>query len=180
MQQRGLDLTPEANMQRLKTMRSFVVLAVFGYALAASLSGCATPKDLSGMAWPPVDPVREHALRIKGDELRDAIDSRYDKRFETNPPSSKNGFSITDTVTQYIPIGTSFADAVVILKAAGFDIEPPFRKPTSLRHEMILFSMTHPGGWFSMTRFSIALTPVSDDDWSSVSDVSAGIWFTYF
>jgi hypothetical protein len=67
-------------------------------------------------------------LEARGKQLRESIDARYQELSEPAGALSSQKpmieVVITDLFTPFIPIGMSFDDAEVILRAAGFRISP--------------------------------------------------------
>jgi hypothetical protein len=64
------------------------------------------------------------ALKAQGKQLRIAIDQEYkrlksDQRVRAN---DINGVDVGPTIREFVPIGTSLDDVVVILHAAGFEV----------------------------------------------------------
>lgn len=66
---------------------------------------------------------REEVLNRRGLELRRSILDEY-ARLKANK-SEIDGHDLTSIISQYIPAGTLFPDAIAILKAGDFPVRPP-------------------------------------------------------
>jgi len=65
-------------------------------------------------------------LEQRGKDLRAEIKQKTD---EWKPANSFARLNVTATLTKYIPVGTSFKDAEIVLKAAGVDLAPTPPRP---------------------------------------------------
>lgn len=68
-------------------------------------------------------------LKQQGKQLRAEVEGIYKKLLEEKKLGGDPRIDVSPTVVKYITIGTSFKDAEVILKAAGFDLAPSPPRP---------------------------------------------------
>jgi hypothetical protein len=67
------------------------------------------------------------SLEERGKQLRDAVNIEYHKIKTMNKQPME--IDITQTVLQYVPIGTTFKDAEIVLRAAKVDLAPTPPRP---------------------------------------------------
>jgi len=118
----------------------------------------------------------------RGRQLRLDIDRTYKKLSEEgaikNQGMGRN--FITDVVTKYIPLGTSFDDAEAILRAAGFTVYPRIPNPRISdlypeKHDVIATIDQYVPTPFGKTSVDVALRPRAPGDYSVVQNVTAEI-----
>jgi len=120
-------------------------------------------------------------LKHRGKELRKAIDEEYNRLANANELKimGQGRNNITDTVVQYIPIGTSFDDAEAILMVAGFDVG---ERTMDYANKPIVFSKISTyklTPLFAGTSVSVVLQPKNKDDWSTVQRIEADFNIVY-
>lgn len=148
-------------------------------ALTLGLAGCG-----SALNGPPVSRVCEGFQDLNysadpqadGQKLRCAIDDRYRhlvKNHELKAPIT-DPYSITDSVLHFIPPGSSFSRAEIVLRAAGFQVTGRGRNivfPTG-EYAQIAEYRTIPLGSVSI---GVVLYSDPTHPWQSVNDIDAEI-----
>jgi hypothetical protein len=119
-----------------------------------------------------------------GKQLRKDIDRAYKSFVETgklkNQGTGRN--YITDVVTRYIPVGSSFERAEEILRAGGFEIQPriPNRYlPEVEKYDERALIEHYQPTVLGKTSVVILLRPPSPNDYSVIKNLVAEIVRTF-
>jgi hypothetical protein len=121
------------------------------------------------------NPALSDSASLRGKQLRAAIDQYYKEHGVRNA-----GVQITDLVVKYIPVGTSFDQAEVILTAGGFTVGPrvPHQNlpPSDPSKFTVVARIDHYGPWsICGTDVDVYLQPRVPNDYSTVQKITAWI-----
>jgi hypothetical protein len=159
------------------TSRVHTVARAAMVALFLSLALCTA---CSGPDWTRPDARGiPSALVVRGEALREAIDDQW------KHPQSKNrrryGLDIDDVVLQYIPVGSSYDEALLVLTAAGFKVEDRRMSVTDVGKPWYQPSRIDPYAPCMLCRITafVALYPGTGEDWSRVGRLHAEISIMY-
>jgi hypothetical protein len=133
--------------------------------------GSAEPGDNSNLA--------SSDLQKRGTQLRAALEDAY-RHLKNYPRRERSsGINVSEVVSPYIPIGSSFKDAEQILANAGFEIirpsleAPPKPQNRSEDWYAVLGEIQNfAHGLFYVVRVYVSLLPPSPGDYSVVSKVT--------
>lgn len=121
------------------------------------------------------------SLDQRGGQLRIEIERIYHQlKREKKLVSGPKGNDIGEIVREYVRIGDSFDDAETILRSAGFTVHPrPGLDATGNRpdkYHVVAFinSLDHEGGHH--IQVIVSLGPKTPNDYSSIYQISAGIF----
>ena len=134
-----------------------------------------------GAVEPDIRQVKAVEMEQRGKELRAALQRTYDT-LRVERKLSGGGTDITDSVLPYIRPGTSFGDAEIILRSAGFTVtHPASRPPENLNRSKDWYAVTARifpfATEFPMTAdLIVTLLPKSPGDYSTVREVSAKLY----
>ena len=119
-------------------------------------------------------------LQVRGKQLRAAVDKRYRQLDEKDQINPQRGNNIDDVVTPFIAIGSSFDEAEIILRAAGFKVSPRQKHPYII-NQYLVYASIDPYALKGMgkTGVTITLEPKNPNDWSSIEKLSAAIFSVY-
>ena len=120
-------------------------------------------------------------VELRGHELRKDIIAAYKAAKGSRWP--RKGLDVTDLVTKYIPVGSSFEDAEAILRSAGCEVRRLF--PGDNRTGSVGYDDAV-GGSFALerrfpsaTEFLALLMPKAPGDYSVIDKVEAVISVTF-
>lgn len=120
----------------------------------------------------------------RGRLFRIALDEAYHKLVKMASLRTRGGNDITELAVAYIPIGTSFDDAEIILQNAGFKVgqrpssNPPGNRPD--RHAVTASIVSFAQKFPSRTDVYVFLTPQIPGDYrGGVATISATIIMSF-
>jgi len=123
-------------------------------------------------------------LQKRGTQLRAALEDAY-RHLKDYPRARFSGINVSEVVSPYIPIGSSFKDAEQILASAGFEIirpnleAPPLPQNRSKDwYGVVGRIQDFAHGLFQVTRVYISLLPPSPEDYSTVSKVTGTFYIS--
>ncbi|MFY9642451.1 MAG: hypothetical protein WCD20_19770 [Rhodomicrobium sp.] len=124
-------------------------------------------------------------LGKRGAELRGALQPAYKRVVAGGGFGPLHGADVTEDILPFIPTGTPFNDAVVILKSAGFDIlpypnvnAPPNRNRAKNWYALIARISPFANGIFDRYELYVSLLPPSPGEYTTVSKVAATFYRT--
>jgi hypothetical protein len=151
------------------------ILLLMTLALFATTQSVAEQAKITANAAPATERVSEAALKQRADQLRAAIDQIFLqlRASKSLKESIHDGNDVTAIVVTYIPVGMSFDEAEVIVKATGWKIEPSRQGHIIARTRMRdgLFDRKH--------ALAVEVVPETADGFSVVKAVSAAIYLVY-
>ncbi|NIF39486.1 hypothetical protein F3J14_00910 [Burkholderia sp. Tr-862] len=148
-------------------------------------AGLWVPLYLALIPWASLASPRQD-LEIRGKRFRTEIDKAYQKLPKSGPTQEiEEAGDITWLAVRYIPVGSSFDDAEVILRAAGFSVRPrpgpnqpgklPHRYDVVARIEQYRTTL-----FFSRTDVYVLLSPKAPGDfYDGVSAIFASFTTSY-
>ncbi len=156
---------------------------IFAVGLAGLLTACSPPASNQSTeekaASMERSSVSQKAARLSSDikKLHEKlVDEKKMKAHEENRALS------TALISQYIPKGTSFDEAEVLLKAAGFEVMPRGNSnyPDSSPERYAGYSRKKLDSMpMSLTEISVLLFPKSSTDYSAVINLTSILLTTY-
>jgi len=122
-------------------------------------------------------------LDRRGKQLRAEIELVYKElKSATKLVVGYRGNDIREIVLKYVPIGTSFDDAETILRFAGFTVYPrPEANATGDRpdkYDVSAFIDSFDHGFAYNVQVIVLLKPKAPGDYSDISGISAGIFYS--
>ncbi len=122
-------------------------------------------------------------LRQRGGELRAAIDNEYDKITYDHTLKTEGENDITPAVAKFIPPGTSFDDAELILRGASFKVSPrpdagnpkTLQADPAYKDSVMATINPYKDLLIGTVHVTVYLTPAAPGDYSKVSAVHAGL-----
>jgi hypothetical protein len=151
------------------------ILLLMSMALFATTQSVAKQAKATANAAPATERASEAALKQRAEQLRAAIDQIFLqlRASKSLKESIHDGNDVTPIVVTYVPVGMSFEDAEVIVKATGWKIEPSRQGHISARTRMRdgLFDRKH--------ALAVEVVPETADGFSVVKAVSATIYLVY-
>lgn len=160
-------------LQWQKSYASATIIAVFalvGVPHAALALGDASPVAIDGNS------ANKAKAEERGRQLRADLEREYASKIETVHPPPRHVILNGDIVLKSIPAGSSFKDAEVILRAAGFkyQIKDTQKNAAHLEGWLVLRDIL-----LAKTEVAIDLLPRIENDLSSgVGKASASIFVT--
>ncbi len=126
-------------------------------------------------------------LQNRGKELAAKLQTTYQELSDANElAGGLHGTDITEAVRQYIPTGTPFSDAEIMLRSAGFVIEPhpdltlpPNPNRAQDWYGVIAEIAPFAKSLIGKTDLYVTLLPISPGDYSTVYKVSATFFISH-
>ncbi|MBV8061095.1 MAG: hypothetical protein JO253_06180 [Alphaproteobacteria bacterium] len=109
---------------KLSTKQLLVSLVLGASALSPITSAKAAGEAVTQQSASNGAHMSQKELEQRGRELHQALVDRFKTLMETNdlPVANGNSKDISDVVIPYIPVGMSFADTAILLRAAGLKL----------------------------------------------------------